>query len=156
MNASNSMAHQEEPAPRHGTFVRGAVVFDWREGGSSIVVKYEGGSTFSTVAVGTLTANCANAVVVVLNKLVRMGFRQMRFFHDWRALVGYEPRARHALTSSRMDAPPGSTESIHVLVQSALLTLGLAASAFALRPVGVEMYIHSEVTSFDAARRLSV
>lgn len=138
---------------RHAALPLGATLFEWRDGANSLLLRYDGGTTFSTVASGMMLVRGAEAFIHELDRLVQMDFRQMRFFHDWRAMSGYEPATRQMLTAWRRNAPAGTTESIHVLLQSNVVTLGVAASAIVLRAVGIELHIYTKVTSFDAMKR---
>jgi hypothetical protein len=111
---------------------------------------------YVTVAKGNVVEAMAKDFIALLEAEMRAGVSNMSFFHDWWELASYEQSARHRLTEWRRAAPKGTTKDSHVLVQSKLLAMGVAASAIVLRMVGVDMRTYTDRAEFERALRAAI
>jgi hypothetical protein len=141
----------ERPAPLSAT--PNKTLYRWSSPGGSFHVEQLDATVFRTEATGVATGTAMDGFIVELDRLVAEGRRGMVFFHDWSAMDSYEPSMRVKLTHWRRSAPKGTTESIHVLLRSSLVTLGVSASSIALRFVGIELYTYTDRLAFE--RRIS-
>jgi hypothetical protein len=128
-------------------------LYQWRRGENSFELLCEPPRLFRTRAVGAMTGTVMDGFIETLDELVASGSRGMIFFHDWYDLVSYEPSMRQRMTEWRRRAPMGTTHSIHILVRSKVIAMGVAASAVALRLAGLEIASYSSRTAFDCALR---
>lgn len=111
---------------------------------------------YVTVAKGNVVEAMARDFIALLEAEMKRGVSNMSFFHDWWEIASYEQSARHRLTEWRRSAPKGTTRDSHVLVQSTLLAMGVAASAIVLRMVGVDMRAYTDRAEFERALREAV
>lgn len=141
----------ERPAPPSAT--RNGTIYRWSSPSGSFQVDQLSATVFRTEATGVATGTAMDGFILELDRLVAEGRRAMVFFHDWSGMNSYEPAMRVKLTNWRRSAPSGTTESIHVLLRSSLVTLGVSASSIALRFVGIELYTYTDRLAFE--RRLA-
>lgn len=128
---------------------RDAVLYRWESPKGTFVVHRLSETVFRSEATGAATGLAMEGFIAQLDSLVAQGCRGMLFFHDWSEMASYEPSMRHKLTDWRRAAPAGTTEAIHVLLRSSLVTLGVTASSVALRLVGIELYTYTDRLVFE-------
>lgn len=129
----------------------GEVVLRWYNGDHAFNVVRMAPRVFLTRGVGVMSGDVMDLFIALLDRELERGTREMVFFHDWERIESYEPAMRQKLTDWRRRAPAGATSSIHVLVRSKLLAMGVSASAIVLRLVGLDVHSYSERAAFDRA-----
>ena len=74
--------------------------------------------------------------------------RGLSYFHDWTGVTGYDSAVRVEATRYMMAVPKPYT-SVHVVTQSRLVNMGVAAAALSLQIAGRPFHAYITAASFE-------
>jgi hypothetical protein len=97
---------------------------------------------------GQADMDCALHIMRAFDWLASMTKSRLDVFHDWEAVTGYGTEVRQELTRWALENP-GRTESVHVLVGSRIVAMGVTVANVAL---GGIVTAHHERAKFEKLR----
>ncbi len=113
-------------------------------------------SLIVTVGNGALSLEMAERFVVFLDPLVQDKPAGIDFFHDWWEVGSVDGKARQRVVQWSKARDRGFSRQSHVLIDSSLIAMGIAASSMILRTFGVDVRSYSKRLDFDTSLRAAL
>jgi hypothetical protein len=114
------------------------------------------GSLMVTVGTGALSLEMAERFVSFLDPLVQEKPAEIDFFHDWWEVGSVDSRARQRVVQWSKARDRGFSRQSHVLIDSSLIAMGIAASSMILRTFGVDVRSYSKRPDFETTLRAAM
>ncbi len=122
---------------------------EFRAARGEITVGYRSPFVVVSRVTGHFSADMQEWLLLSTKEVVARGTR-LTLFHDWEAMTSYDSSVRQNLTTWSLEHR-AQIASVHILVRSKIVAMGVATAGLALSLVGMRLHSYSARAEFLTA-----